>query len=280
VIHANRHLFAHMPRLLFSNGGALPARELPPCDRVQEHTEYNRRHSDASRAFVIPHGVDTQRFRPGILSDFRARHGIPADAFTVVSVGTLCRTHKRMDHVIRELAGVPGARLICVGQENHETPEICALGERLLGGRVVFTKVPHTELPVVYAAADAFALGSLHETFGIVYIEAMAMGLPVFCTQHPNQRSIIGAGGVFVDMARSGALASALRESTPEQRVAIGREGRALAVANFDLQALAERYRAEYECIAALPVQLPKRTLARVLRVHARSTMRRIFRTG
>ena len=52
----------------------------------------------------------------------------------------------------------------------------------------MFDSLPHDELPQAYAAADVFTLGSLHETFGIVYIEAMAMGLPVVCTQHPNQQ--------------------------------------------------------------------------------------------
>ena len=45
-------------------------------------------------------------------------------------------------------------------------------------GRIVFTRMENAELPAAYRAADVFTLGSLHETFGIVYIEAMAMELP------------------------------------------------------------------------------------------------------
>ncbi len=278
IVWANRHLFRRIPRVLFSNGGALPARELPPCDFVQEHTDFNLGISDKRRAFMIPHGVDTERFRPGLDRSFRQRCGIPDDAFTVVSVGTICHNHKRMDHVIREVATLPGARLLVVGQESHETPAIVALGRELMGERVVFTKVDHTELPQVYAAADAFALGSLHETFGIVYIEAMAMALPVFCTQHPNQRSIV-RGGVFVDMGKPGALADALRASTPEQRAALGAEGRAFAVANYDFKHLVARYLAEYRRMADTPVSIPAPKLSSRALGHARSAWRSLFRS-
>ncbi|MBK9363215.1 MAG: hypothetical protein IPM99_19980 [Rubrivivax sp.] len=128
VIYDQRHLFAKTPKLVFSNGGALPARDLPRCDFVQEHTDYNLRRSDPRRAFMIPHGVDTRRFRPGLRSDFRARHGIPADRFVVISVGTVCVNHKRMDHVIREVAPLPGVHLLVVGQESPDSPAIKALG--------------------------------------------------------------------------------------------------------------------------------------------------------
>lgn len=279
ILYANRHLFRRTPRIVFSNGGALPARELPPCDHVQEHTEYNLRTSDAKRAFTIPHGVDTARFRPGVASDFRQRHGIPPDAFIVISVGTICRNHKRMDHVIREVAPLPGAHLIVVGQECHETAEIVALGQSLMSGRVTFTKVPHAELPQAYAAADAFALGSLHETFGIVYIEAMAMGLPVFCTEHPNQRSIV-RGAVFIDMARPGALTAALRNTSAAQRLALGAEGRAFAVAHYDLQRLADRYLLEYRRIAASPVHLTRPGRVSQLRNHLTSAARMLSRSS
>lgn len=133
---------------------------------------------------MIPHGVDRNLFHPGVKTDFRKEHGIPSDAFVVISVGTICYWHKRMDYVIREVAAVPGAYLVIVGQECADTDQIVALGKKLMGDRIVFTRMPHDELPRAYAVADVFVLGSLFETFGIVYIEAMAMGLPVICTNH------------------------------------------------------------------------------------------------
>ncbi len=256
IVFANRHLFARTPKVLFSNGGAIPAQRLPRCDFVQEHTEQNLARSARHKAFMIPHGVDLALFRPGLASDFRLRHGIPAGAFVVISVGTVCVNHKRMDHVIREVAPLPGVHLLVVGQENGETPAIKALGRELLGERVTFTKLPHDQLPHAYAAADAFVLGSRFETFGIVYIEAMAMGLPVFCADNPNQRSIVKEG-VFVDMERPGALTAALRDTPRERLQDLGRSGRQVVEHHYDLQVLKRQYLERYRSIAAAPSSLP-----------------------
>lgn len=262
VLYAHRHLFARTPKVLWSNGGALQAADIPPCDFVQEHTEYNLRGSARAKAFVIPHGVDTTRFHPGVASNFRQQHGIPADAFVVISVGTICYWHKRMDHVIREVAHVPGAWLLIVGQEGPDTPSIKELGHQLMPGRIVFETLPHDQLPLAYAAANVFVLGSLFETFGIVYIEAMAMGLPVVCTSHPNQRSIV-VDGVFVDMAAPGALAAALRDTSPARWLELSHSGPERVRACFELATLRQAYLARYQTIAAAPVTLPKHTVTR-----------------
>lgn len=257
IVFDNRHLFIRIPKVLFSNGGAIPARRLPRCDFVQEHTERNLAQSARHKAFMIPHGVNLIRFKPDTGSDFRQRHGIPADAFLLISVGTVGVNHKRMDHVIREVAPLPGVHLLIVGQESSETPAIKALGQALLGERVTFTKLPHDQLPQAYAAADAFVLGSLFETFGIVYIEAMAMGLPVFCADNPNQRSIVKEG-VFVDMARGGALTSALRETPRDSLQAMGLRGRRVVEQHYDLQALKSQYLDRYRLMVSAPCSLPR----------------------
>ena len=273
IVYANRHVFAKTPKVVFSNGGAIEGPDLPRCDFVQEHTAYNLTRSARHKAFMIPHGVDVQRFRPGIVSDFRVRHGIPADARLLISVGTVCVHHKRMDHVIREVAQLDGVHLAIVGQEHPEAPAIKALGHELLGQRVVFDRLPHERLPEAYAAADAFVLGSLFETFGIVYIEAMAMGLPVFCSKHPNQKLIVQQG-VFVDMAAPGALAAALRDTPPERLAELRLRGREIAEQQYDLRVLRRQYIERYRAMAAAPCTLPQATPASRMAAAARNAWR------
>jgi 1,2-diacylglycerol 3-alpha-glucosyltransferase len=256
IIYANRHLFARVPKIVFSNGGAIPAAKLPPCDFVQEHTQYNLRRSDPERAFFIPHGVDSHRFSPDAPTTFRARHGIPPDARVVLSVGTVCYWHKRMDYVIREVSALPSLWLVIIGQDNPDTLAIKALGQALMPGRIVFTKLPHEDLPEAYAAADIFVLGSLFETFGIVYIEAMSAGLPVISTDHPNQRGIIQQG-VFIDMKAEGALTQALRDTPAERLKELGEMGRAIVLRDYDVAMLRQRYIDHYAAIDACPSSLP-----------------------
>ena len=274
VLFDNRHLFSHTPKLLFSNGGALAAHDLPRCDFVQEHTQRNLAYSARDKAFLIPHGVDLQRFKPGVPSDFRARHGIPSDAFVVISVGAISRTHKRMDHVIREVAAVAGAWLVIVGQEAADSQVVRELGGRLMGNRIVFTRMPNDELPEAYAAADVFVLGSLFETFGIVYVEAMAMGLPVVCSNHDNQRAVVKEG-LFVDMSQTGAVSALLTQTSRERLAEIGRLGRLVAEENYDLARLKQQYLERYGLITSAPNSLPTYTWKTRLRANLLNAAKR-----
>lgn len=277
-LYGFRHLFARTPKFLFSNGGAIPAAKLPHCDFVQEHTQYNLAQSARDKAFCIPHGVDIQRFHPGIKSDnsdLRARLGIPADAFVVITVGTIGYWHKRMDYVIREVAQVPEAYLLVVGQACADTPEIKALGEKLMAGRIHFTTLSHEELPQAYAAADVFVLGSLFETFGIVYIEALAMGLPVFCTDHPNQRAIV-QDGIFLDMNQAGALSHALQTRDPARLAELRQRGPEIARTVYSLEQLRADYLTHYRRISETQLQLPRYTLGTQVRDQLRGLGRRL----
>lgn len=275
IMYANRHLFTRTPKIVFSNGGAIPARDLPNCDFVQEHTDYNLSRSARNKAFMIPHGVDLNLFHPRVKTDFRQQHGIPENAFLVISVGTICYWHKRMDYVIREVAAVPNAFLVIVGQECADTEQIVALGKQLMGERIVFTRMPHDELPYAYAAADVFVLGSLFETFGIVYIEAMAMGLPVFCTDHVNQRSIV-KDGVFVDMRKTGALTKALIQTDRTLLESLRAKGPENAARHYDLAQLRQRYIDQYRLITESPDSLPQYTFRTKVAANLSNIIRRL----
>ena len=277
ILYANRHLFVRTPKIVFSNGGAIPAGNLPNCDFVQEHTDYNLSRSARNKAFMIPHGVDINLFHPGVKTDFRRQHGIPDDAFVVISVGTICYWHKRMDYVIREVAAVPGAFLVIVGQECADTEQIVALGKELMGERIVFTRMPHDELPNAYAAADVFVLGSLFETFGIVYIEAMAMGLPVFCTDHVNQRSIV-KDGVFLDMRKAGVLTGALSQVNQTLLESLCTKGPENAARYYDLALLRQRYIDQYRRITDAPDSLPHYSLRTKVAANLGNGLRRLLK--
>lgn len=277
IIFDQRHLFRKTPKILFSNGGAIPARDLPRCDFVQEHTDLNLAYSAKGKSFMIPHGVDLSRFRSDVATDFRTQHGIPQDAFVVISVGAVSYGHKRMDYVVKEVAAVKDAYLLVLGQETPDTPEIMALGQRLMGDRVVFTKLPHNELPKAYAAAHVFTLGPVFEAFGIVYVEAMAMGLPVICSNPKNQRAIVKEG-IFIDVKQPGALTKALRDTDRATFAALGQRGKEIVLEHYDLAVLKRHYLDRYHAIASAPVSLPAYSLRNKLTSNAKNAARRVAR--
>jgi len=173
---------------------------------------------DTSRWFVIPYFVDTTKFTPSAESALRRELGIPDDALVVLSVGSITKRYKRMDWLIREISKLETSLrqkvyLVISGQIEDETEEIMSIGKDLLKHRIVFlTNMSHEEMPEVYAMSDLFVLCSAPESFGIVFLEAMACGKPVVGHNYPVASWIIGGGGDTVDMTREGRLAEIIEQ--------------------------------------------------------------------
>lgn len=136
---------------------------------------------------VIPPGVDLEVFRPHGRVESRRQLRIDADR-VILFVGRLDRL-KGVDVLLRAAASLPagikhGLKIVLVGGEPASTTRSesrhHALARRLgLAEIVEFRgKVPQSQLPAYYSAADICAVPSAYESFGMVATEAMACQTP------------------------------------------------------------------------------------------------------
>jgi glycosyltransferase involved in cell wall biosynthesis len=189
--------------------------------------------------------VDTQCFRPHRAPGLRALWGFPTGSTVFAAVGTLgTGVNKRVDVIIRAVAaakhkGVPVALVVCGDGSQRTALEqlAAALGVqplvRFLGTR--------QDIPDVLAACDAFCHAAPFEPFGIVCIEAMAMGLPVVVPDSGGIREAVedGVTGYVYPALDHWALANAMCRLAAEEnaRIGIGRAARAMVEQRFSAQA-------------------------------------------
>jgi glycosyltransferase involved in cell wall biosynthesis len=141
---------------------------------------------------VIPLGMRA----PHIATTTRAKLGLDPDVIYVASVGRLVR-RKNLATLITavERLGREDVQLLVIG-DGPEKPRLMAQAESCgLGSRVQFRGfVPEEVKYQLLAAADIFALPSLHEAFGLVYLEAMHCGLPIVAARPGGQEDYLEEG--------------------------------------------------------------------------------------
>lgn len=151
------------------------------------------------RWLVQAPGVDADRFAPDptARAQVRAGLGIPADSRVLLFVGMNFQT-KGLARLIDGLARARRAseqdlRLLVVGRGDQDRFARLA-AQAGLAGSVHFTGPQPAGIERFYAAADAFALVSEFETFGMVVLEAMAAGLPVLVSDRMGAADLVVPG--------------------------------------------------------------------------------------
>ena len=131
---------------------------------------------------VIPNFVDTETFRPGTAPERRAQFAGP-DEKIVLHISNF-RPVKNVKAVIQVFARarreVP-ARLLLVGDGPERIPVERLVHEEGLEPYVRFLGNQEF-VEDIFPIADLFILPSLHESFGLSALEAMAAGVPVVVT--------------------------------------------------------------------------------------------------
>jgi glycosyltransferase involved in cell wall biosynthesis len=186
--------------------------------------------------------------------------GPPSDG-RLVATGRLDR-QKGFDVLLDALAGLPGPRLVLVG----DGPERAALQAQAaalgVAGRVRFrgwTERPRDELP----GAAAFVLPSRSEGSPLAIAEAMLAGVPVVATRVGSVPELVrdGETGLLVDKDDPAALRAALRRllDDPGLRARTGACGREVAVAELTAARMAAAYQALWAEVTGGRVPAPGR---------------------
>lgn len=182
-------------------------------------TKYKRVYKDAKKIIAVSLSLKEQIQKltnnnieviPNIIPDymFENHEEIQKENplnFLFISVGSLIK-NKSFDLTIKAFAEVvqedPNAKLIIVG-DGAEKKNLNLLVQQLnIQDSVEFKGiVPNNKLPRLYQACDCFVLPSKFETFGVVYLEAMACGIPVIATRcgGPNE-FVNNSNGILVDV--------------------------------------------------------------------------------
>lgn len=249
-----RRLTGQRFRMLYYNGGPT-TRPFTRCDFVQQVTPDHfeaavARGERPDRMFVLAHGFALPRVLAPrdarSVAQTRAELGVPNGQRLLLSVGMLGPTLKRMDVLVDAVASMGPDRpyLVLLGQETPETPALAARARALLGDGVRMSTWPRERMADAYAAADAFALLSLNEGFGLAYVEALAAGLACVGHDNANTRFILGTHAFLGDTTSLPATAELLRRALNEEPgVQCRRIRHAWACEHFSWDVLAPRYR-------------------------------------
>ena len=185
------------------------------------------------RVQLIPPGADLSLFNPAgkrfSPDDIKAMSQTEAPAVErplVLSTSALIEG-KRLDRLIRAMGKLDKGTLILAG-DGVDRDKLLRLAIQVLSNRFAYLGVLlKDELATIYRTADVFCLPTLHEPFGLVFIEAMAANKPVVANKDEDREWMLGKivntssatnceireGGILTDTADLDSLAQALNEA-------------------------------------------------------------------
>lgn len=207
----------------------------------QEFLPFARSHDQLVK---IMNAIRVDRYDPSISGEaVRVELQIPPDAPVVLLAGRL-NPFKGQDDLVRAAAVVlkqrPDTYFLIAGGEN--VPGHLALIEGLIAEHGVGHRVRcigyRQDLPQLFATSDIATMPSHNEPFGLVALEAMAMGKPVVATRAGGVPEFLvdGEMGLLIPPRDSDALARAILTllDDPARARAMGQRGRQHVLDHFN----------------------------------------------
>ena len=178
--------------------------------------------SGRARTFLLPNTVDPERFRPGpasgdLLDRYRVRGRTVLMTLARLDANERYKGIDEVLGVLKTLAEeIPNVVYLVVGDGTDRARLQSEAGRLGLADRVVFAgRVDEDRKADHYRLADAFVMPGRGEGFGIVYLEALACGIPVVGSLLDGSRDALLEGrlGVLVDPDDRTDLVRGIREA-------------------------------------------------------------------
>jgi glycosyltransferase involved in cell wall biosynthesis len=185
-----------------------------------------RLYSPAIEGVLIPLGIE----RPPLGSASRKDPGFSKDEILLVTIGRLVARKGNIQLIaLMDQLRDEKARLLIIGTGPQEHLLKQEALKRRVDDRVLFLgQVTESEKFRILQMCDIYVSTSQHEGFGLVFLEAMACGIPIICYNHGGQTDFLESGitGYIVPLNNLAGFESRCRAliKEPALRQAIGQE--------------------------------------------------------
>lgn len=160
-------------------------------------------------AALIGNGVNLSQFMPGPAD--RERLGLPL-AGTIILMASAMIASKHLDEAIEAVSLIPGATLVVAG-DGPLRSTLQRLADQKLPGRFRRMQLSPAEMPRLYRCANVFLHLSRTESFGNVYVEAMATGVPVVAIDSSHTRWIYGEDAFLAQPCKPQEVAARINDA-------------------------------------------------------------------
>ncbi|MDD3531273.1 MAG: glycosyltransferase family 4 protein [Candidatus Pacebacteria bacterium] len=222
---------------------------------------------------IVPNGVNaahfSQEYLPAELESLKHNLGKKEDDVYLITTSRLVKKNA-CDDVIRALPLLPPHVSFLIFGTGPDEVMLRALAKELgVGDRARFMgQIGHEDMPKYLKASDIYIRPSLSEGFGIVFIEAMAAGLPVIATQEGGIADFLfdakrnpdkPTTGWAVDKNAPEQIAEAVKDiiAHPEEVARVRAIAKEMAFEKYDWDLIARQMREAFDRVFEKSAKIP-----------------------
>lgn len=163
---------------------------------------------DGSKIAIVFNGINHSLFYP---RDMVVQSTVEIKPFSIrrpyfVYASSMVSDSKKHIELIsaftrfKQKTGLPH-RLVLAGSEGESTPSVKLAARSSLAARDIFITgfYPHDSFPELYSYSEGCVFPSVNEGVGLPVLEAMATGIPVFCSKMGALGEVAGNNALFFD---------------------------------------------------------------------------------